>query len=168
MARKDNGLDFGDLSRWAQLLLLPVANSNRKELLKRIFDKVSDGTENWAKHVMELDGQGDENSLDMLVENPLVEATYDELPDEDKAEWSDLKNAFQQKRARHKSAHARLTVVQGTEAAPPDPEAGGVAAGPSSAAASSSQAPTQPDPQPDLDLAAEAPSSGEGPFEPEA
>eukprot|EP00973_Karenia_brevis_P029780 4108240-Karenia_brevis.AAC.1 len=121
---------------------------------------------------MDVEGQSDASALNVLVEDPIVEAAYEELPDDDKLEFRDLKDAFQRKRARHRSAHSRVAAVkrkqqehaakrvrrrlafeaaQGQDPAPPAP----------APAAPAPAAPAAPLPDPQPDLAAIAPSSEE-------
>ena len=90
LARKENALAFDDLKRVAEHLELQIGTVTRKEALKHVLDVNSDGDESWAKHVMDLEGQCVDKATHLLVTDPMIEAAYEELADEDKSEFPEF------------------------------------------------------------------------------
>ena len=104
LERKEHGLGFEGLQELAKHLELPCANVNSVQLLKTIVEKVAGDDESWAKRVLALDNQVEGSTVASMARDPLVEAAFDELPDEDKADFPELKSVFRKKRVRQRLA----------------------------------------------------------------
>ena len=73
---------------------------------------IAPGDEIFARMVLEVDMQEEPVPTDALITDPVVEAAYEELPDEDKKEYPTLKDALQVSRARGRAAKERVVAAR--------------------------------------------------------
>ena len=112
LERDPLSLGMKDLRMAAKHLGLDVPNPSRKKLLEAIVGLIAHGDETWGKCVLDADGRSEELHLNSLLTDPTFEAAYEELPDEDKAEFPDIKKAVQKKRARQRAAESRVEAAK--------------------------------------------------------
>ena len=109
--RLQSKLDFEDLQRVARHLGLGLFG-RREQLLRAICDKVSEGDEGWVKQVLDCDTKSTPNSVELLLNDPTFEAAYDELPDEDKEDFPEIRDVLKKKKARQRAADNRVEAVK--------------------------------------------------------
>ena len=100
---------FRTLQRLAQHLgVLPGHQSSTREVLRCIAEKVEPGNEVFLQDILQNAEQGSTNPHSSLLQDPLFEAAYDELPPEDQEEFPELKKAKVKRRVCNHMAGAAL------------------------------------------------------------
>jgi hypothetical protein len=120
-------LDLGhaELLRLCGALALPVATRMlRAELLRELsayvctLNGTPEQTEAFLAETLRADGQGSASKLQDLIADPLVEAAYEELGEDDKGEFPELREGFHNRQASTKVRAWRAELGRARESAP--------------------------------------------------
>ena len=84
LGRVGHGLGYEDLMALAEHLQATVRERSRKGALEAILRVIAPGDENFARLVLDVDMKEETLPAEALITDPEVEATFEELPDEDK------------------------------------------------------------------------------------
>ena len=102
---------FKALQQLARRLgVLPAGQASTHDLVRLIAEKEQPGNEEFLQEVLRNTEKVSTNPQARLLQDPLFEAAYDELPEDDREEFQELKKAKVQQRVRHHTASATIEV----------------------------------------------------------
>ncbi len=86
----------------------PAGQVSTQELVRLIAQKEQPGNEEFLQEALQNTEECSTNSQARLMQDPLFEAAYDELPEDDREEFGELKKAKVKQRVRHHMASASI------------------------------------------------------------